>query len=99
MRRPVSKSPFIVPASGLQRRSLPLAERVPWIVAKLHLPALGAELIVLTREQADCTGVKVEGSFKGGHNHQEWHVAAVCFVPQIVVERLGRLLSVSWQDG
>merc|ERR1712064_141219 len=36
-------------------------------VAKLHLPALGAELTVLTQEQEDYIGVKVEGPFKGPH--------------------------------
>merc|ERR1712209_196278 len=36
-------------------------------VARLHLPALGAELTVLTQEQADYIGVKVEGPFKGPH--------------------------------
>merc|ERR1711900_127012 len=34
-------------------------------VAALHLPALGAELTVPTKEQADYIGVKVEGPFKG----------------------------------
>merc|ERR1719263_1889118 len=34
-------------------------------VARLHLPALGAELTELTKEQADYIGVKVEGPFKG----------------------------------
>merc|ERR1711908_73805 len=34
-------------------------------VAKLHLPALGAELTVLSQEQADYIGVKVNGPFKG----------------------------------
>jgi len=34
-------------------------------VARLHLPALGADLTVLTKEQADYIGVKVEGPFKG----------------------------------
>merc|ERR1712064_48411 len=34
-------------------------------VAKLHLPALGAELTVLTQEQADYIGVKVESPFQG----------------------------------
>merc|ERR1712232_334207 len=33
-------------------------------VAKLHLPALGANLTVLSKEQADYIGVKVEGPFK-----------------------------------
>jgi len=33
-------------------------------VAALHLPALGAELTVLTKEQADYIGVKVTGPFK-----------------------------------
>merc|ERR1712091_316870 len=33
-------------------------------VAKLHLGALGAELTVLTQEQADYIGVKVDGPFK-----------------------------------
>merc|ERR1711977_588690 len=33
-------------------------------VAKLHLGALGAELTVLSKEQADYIGVKVEGPFK-----------------------------------
>jgi len=34
-------------------------------VARLHLPALGAQLTTLTKEQADYIGVKVEGPFKG----------------------------------
>jgi len=34
-------------------------------VARLHLPALGAELTTLTKEQADYIGVKVDGPFKG----------------------------------
>merc|ERR1711893_425610 len=34
-------------------------------VARLHLPALGAELTELTTEQADYIGVKKEGPFKG----------------------------------
>jgi len=33
-------------------------------VARLHLPALGAKLSVLSKEQADYIGVKVEGPFK-----------------------------------
>merc|ERR1712167_534438 len=35
-------------------------------VAALHLPALGAEMTTLTREQADYIGVPVEGPFKNG---------------------------------
>merc|ERR1711948_73519 len=34
-------------------------------VASLHLPALGAELTQLTKEQADYIGVKAAGPFKG----------------------------------
>jgi len=34
-------------------------------VAALHLPALGAELTKLTKEQADYIGVGIEGPFKG----------------------------------
>merc|ERR1712072_751248 len=34
-------------------------------VAKLHLPALGAEMTILTQEQADYIGVPVAGPFKG----------------------------------
>merc|ERR1711920_36393 len=34
-------------------------------VANLHLPALGAELTKLSKEQADYIGVKVDGPFKG----------------------------------
>merc|ERR1711982_268910 len=34
-------------------------------VARLHLPALGAELTTLSKEQADYIGVKIEGPFKG----------------------------------
>merc|ERR1712230_256816 len=34
-------------------------------VASLHLPALGAEMTILTREQADYIGVPVTGPFKG----------------------------------
>merc|ERR1712141_818508 len=33
-------------------------------VAALHLPALGAELTILSKEQADYIGVKAEGPFK-----------------------------------
>merc|ERR1711939_1086351 len=33
-------------------------------VARLHLPALGAEMTVLSKEQADYIGVKAEGPFK-----------------------------------
>jgi len=33
-------------------------------VARLHLPALGAELTVLSNDQAEYIGVKVEGPFK-----------------------------------
>merc|ERR1711970_662090 len=33
-------------------------------VARLHLPALGAEMTVLSKEQADYIGVKVAGPFK-----------------------------------
>merc|ERR1712115_572201 len=33
-------------------------------VARLHLPALGAEMTTLSKEQADYIGVKVEGPFK-----------------------------------
>merc|ERR1719240_2045059 len=33
-------------------------------VARLHLPALGAKLTTLTKEQADYIGVPVEGPFK-----------------------------------
>merc|ERR1719412_579050 len=36
-------------------------------VASLHLPALGAELTKLTKEQADYIGVSVDGPFKGDH--------------------------------
>merc|ERR1712113_757594 len=34
-------------------------------VARLHLPALGAQLTTLSKEQADYIGVKGEGPFKG----------------------------------
>merc|ERR1711965_192716 len=33
-------------------------------VARLHLPALGAQLTELSKEQADYIGVKIEGPFK-----------------------------------
>jgi len=34
---------------------------------KLHLPALGANMTVLSKEQADYIGVPVGGPFKGNH--------------------------------
>jgi len=34
-------------------------------VAALHLPALGAEMTILSKEQADYIGVKATGPFKG----------------------------------
>merc|ERR1711977_214381 len=36
-------------------------------VARLHLPALGAELTELSKEQADYIGVGVGGPYKGNH--------------------------------
>ena len=33
-------------------------------VARLHLPALGAEMTTLSKEQADYIGVKVDGPYK-----------------------------------
>merc|ERR1711959_625390 len=36
-------------------------------VARLHLPALGAEMTELSKEQADYIGVGVTGPFKGNH--------------------------------
>jgi adenosylhomocysteinase len=36
-------------------------------VARLHLPRLGAKLTILTQEQADYIGVKVEGPYKPDH--------------------------------
>merc|ERR1712167_384024 len=36
-------------------------------VAALHLPSLGAEMTILTKEQADYIGVPVGGPFKGSH--------------------------------
>merc|ERR1711929_75359 len=36
-------------------------------VASLHLPALGAKLTTLSKEQADYIGVKGNGPFKGNH--------------------------------
>merc|ERR1711977_769200 len=36
-------------------------------VARLHLPALGAEMTTLSKEQADYIGVGAEGPFKGDH--------------------------------
>merc|ERR1711882_28084 len=42
-----------------------LPKRLDEKVARLHLPALGANLTTLSKEQADYIGVKVEGPFKG----------------------------------
>jgi adenosylhomocysteinase len=36
-------------------------------VARAHLPALGAQLTELTKEQADYLGVPVEGPYKPDH--------------------------------
>jgi adenosylhomocysteinase len=36
-------------------------------VARLHLPALGAKLTELSKEQADYIGVPVEGPYKPDH--------------------------------
>ena len=38
-------------------------------VAKLYSPLLGAELTVLTQEQADYIGLKVDGTSKRGRYH------------------------------
>merc|ERR1712170_132318 len=42
-----------------------LPKRLDEKVARLHLPALGANLTTLSKEQADYIGVKPEGPFKG----------------------------------
>ena len=34
-------------------------------VAKLHLPAPGAQHSTLSKEQVDCIGAKVDGAFEG----------------------------------
>ena len=39
--------------------------------AKLHFLSLGRVLTVLTQEQADYIGVKIDVPFKGGH-HRCW---------------------------
>ena len=59
----------IRPGSRLQGRSPPLAENLDEKVAKLHSPALGSELTVLTQEQADYFGLKVDGTFKSERYH------------------------------
>merc|ERR1712187_202105 len=41
-----------------------LPKRLDEKVARLHLPAIGANLTTLSKEQADYIGVKVEGPFK-----------------------------------
>ena len=78
MRRPASKSHFSSsPLLTVCRAALRPTQTMSYVlpkeldekVAKLHLLALGAELIVVTQEQADRIGVKVEGPFKGGHYH------------------------------
>jgi len=44
-----------------------LPKRLDEKVARLHLGALGAELTVLTKAQADYIGVPVEGPYKLEH--------------------------------
>ncbi len=36
-------------------------------VARLHLDRLGVKLTVLTKEQAECVGVPIEGPYKPDH--------------------------------
>merc|ERR1711935_387774 len=43
----------------------PLPKELDEKVARLHLPALGAQLTTLSKEQADYIGVKQTGPFKG----------------------------------
>merc|ERR1712039_395056 len=50
---------------GIQERCLFAAQGSDEKVANLHLPALGAELTKLSKEQADYIGVGVDGPFKG----------------------------------
>ena len=49
---------------GYKNEVLLLLKNLDEKVASLHLPALGAQLITLTKEQADYIGVKSEGPFK-----------------------------------
>ena len=53
--------------SGLQNIVCLLPKELDEKVAKLHFLALGPELTVLTQEQADYIGLKVEIPLKGGH--------------------------------
>merc|ERR1711870_173071 len=50
---------------GYKNEVYPLPKELDEKVARLHLPALGAELTRLSKEQADYIGVKKEGPFKG----------------------------------
>merc|ERR1711877_12569 len=49
---------------GYENKVYLLPKELDEKVASLHLPALGAELTTLSKEQADYIGVKVEGPFK-----------------------------------
>ena len=44
-----------------------LSKKLDEEVARLHLEKIGAKLTVLTEEQADYIGVKVEGPYKPEH--------------------------------
>merc|ERR1712070_791611 len=50
---------------GYKKQVYLLPKELDEKVARLHLPALGANLTTLSKEQADYIGVKAEGPFKG----------------------------------
>merc|ERR1712037_702589 len=62
-------------------------------VASLHLPALGADLTVLTQEQADYIGVKTTGPFK-----PDTYRTALQQAPSVVARAQAYLWSASIAD-
>ena len=54
-------------SENLEKKVYVLPKELDEEVARLHLARLGAKLTVLTQEQADYIGVKVEGPYKADH--------------------------------
>ncbi|MBQ9452030.1 MAG: adenosylhomocysteinase [Desulfovibrio sp.] len=54
-------------SESLEKKVYVLPKELDEEVARLHLARLGAKLTVLTQEQADYIGVKIEGPYKADH--------------------------------
>ena len=79
--------------SRYTKRGLPLAEGAHWESGEMALLSLGRVLTVLTQEQADYIGVKIDVPFKGSRfNRGCYRLQRLRYVPPSTVD-LGELFA------